>query len=214
MSGFLGNHPASGPTGAASGLRLYGRRIVLRPLTPSDFPIWSEVRLRNEDWLVPWEPTRPPRLADPARSREAFSARCAARDRERQAGTAYGFGVFVDNTFAGEINLNSISRGAMQGGTIGYWIDRDRAGRSYTAEGVAVVFRFAFEELQLHRVEICIVPRNANSRRVMEKLQIRDEGVALRFLEINGTWEDHVRYAITAEEWHERRDELVRTWIG
>ena len=122
--------------------------------------------------------------------------------------------MFVDNTFAGEINLNSISRGAMQGGTIGYWIDRDRAGRSYTAEGVAVVFRFAFEELQLHRVEICIVPRNANSRRVMEKLQIRDEGVALRFLEINGTWEDHVRYAITAEEWHERRDELVHAWIG
>lgn len=65
------------------------------------------------------------------------------------------------------------------------------------------VFRYAFENLHLHRVEICIVPRNHNSRRVVEILQIRDEGVALRFLEINGTWEDHVRYTITAEEWAE-----------
>ncbi len=211
MTSYQGNHPASG---ASAGLRLYGRRVVLRPLTPADFPAWSEVRLRNEDWLIPWEPRRPPRLADPARTREAFSARCAARDRERQAGTAYGFGVFVDNAFAGEINLNSIVRGAMHGGTIGYWIDRDRAGHSYIAEGVAVVLRFAFDEIHLHRVEICIVPRNAKSRRVMEKLQIRDEGVALRFIEINGVWEDHIRYAITAEEWLERRDELVRAWIG
>ena len=53
------------------------------------------------------------------------------------------------------------------------------------------------------------MPRNTNSRRVMEKLAIREEGIAERFLEINGTWEDHVRYGITAEEWAARRDELA-----
>jgi ribosomal-protein-alanine N-acetyltransferase len=47
----------------------------------------------------------------------------------------------------------------------------------------------------------------------MEKLAIRDEGTALRFLEINGVWEDHVRYAITAEEWNERRAELTELWL-
>jgi ribosomal-protein-alanine N-acetyltransferase len=198
----------------ASGLRLYGKRVVMRPLTPGDFPQWTEVRVRNEAWLTPWEPTRSSRIADPTRSRDAFSSRCAARDRERQAGTAYGFGLFVDNAFAGEVNLNNIIRGALQCGTIGYWIDRDRAGHSYVAEGVAVVARFAFEELHLHRLEICIVPRNANSRRVMEKLVIREEGIAQRYLEINGTWEDHMRYAITAEEWHDRRATLAEQWIS
>ena len=73
--------------------------------------------------------------------------------------------------------------------------------------------RYAIENLGLHRIEICIVPRNSNSRRVMEKLNIRDEGTALRFLEINGVWEDHARYAITAEEWNERRDELAEQWL-
>ena len=199
---------------SSNGLRLYGRRVMMRPLTPGDFGPWTEVRVRNEGWLVPWEPARSSRLADPTRSRDAFSSRCASRDRERQAGTAYGFGVFVDNAFAGEINLNNIVRGALQCGTVGYWIDRARAGHGYTAEGMVVTSRFAFDELHLHRLEICIVPRNANSRRVMEKLQIREEGVAQRYLEINGTWEDHVRFAITAEEWQTRRAELLDTWIA
>jgi ribosomal-protein-alanine N-acetyltransferase len=48
---------------------------------------------------------------------------------------------------------------------------------------------------------------------VVEKLKIRDEGIAERYLEINGTWEDHVRYAITAEEWQQRRDDLLAEWI-
>ncbi|HRE02085.1 MAG TPA: GNAT family protein, partial [Ilumatobacteraceae bacterium] len=89
-----------------------------------------------------------------------------------------------------------------------------KAGHGYIAEGVAVVLRFAFDDLHLHRVEICIIPRNANSRRVMDKLRIREEGVAQRFLEIDGVWEDHMRYGITAEEWHERRNELTTGWLG
>ena len=103
-----------------------------------------------------------------------------------------------DDRFGGEVNLNHVVRGALQTGTIGYWIDQRHAGQGLVAEGVVVVAEFAFEQLQLHRLEICIVPRNRNSRRVMEKLAIREEGVAVRYLEINGAWEDHVRYGITA----------------
>jgi [ribosomal protein S5]-alanine N-acetyltransferase len=186
---------------------------MLRPLVTSDFRAWSEVRLRNEDWLLKWEPRRVPSHPDPARDRDAFAGRCAARERDRQLGTGYGFGIFVDDVFAGEINLNSIQRGPFQNAYVGYWIDEARAGRSYMPEAVVVVCRFAFEELRLHRVQIAIIPRNNNSRRVMEKLRYREEGVALRYLEIDGTWEDHVRYAITTEEWVERRDELAKAWL-
>jgi ribosomal-protein-alanine N-acetyltransferase len=182
-------------------------------LTPADFPQWNDVRVRNERWLTPWEPLRLPNSADPTRNRDAFSSRCATRDRERQVGSAYGFGLFVDNAFAGEININNVVRGAFQCGVIGYWIDERHAGKRYVAEGVVALARFAFEELHLHRLEICIVPRNTNSRRVMEVLNIRSEGVALRYLEINGTWEDHMRFAMTVEEWDARRDELVDRWL-
>jgi ribosomal-protein-alanine N-acetyltransferase len=192
--------------------RLYGRRVVLRPLVPADFPQWSEVRMRCADWLLKWEPRRLPGHPDPALDRETFAIRCSARERERQLGAAYGFGIFVDNHFAGEINLNSVHRGPLQMAEVGYWIDQARAGQSYMPEAVVVLLRYGFEELLLHRLQISIIPRNAPSRRVMAKLGIREEGIAVRYLEINGTWEDHVRYAITAEEWAERRNELLRAW--
>ena len=87
------------------------------------------------------------------------------------------------------------------------------AGHGYTPEAAVVVLRFCFDELGLHRIQIAIIPRNAPSRRVAEKLGLREEGIAVRYLEINGVWEDHVRYAITAEEWWERREEFERTWF-
>jgi ribosomal-protein-alanine N-acetyltransferase len=198
---------------SSSPLRLYGRRVMLRPLGPADHAEWGAVRRRNEGWLVPWEPQRPAGQPDLTRDLGAFSARCTARDRDRSSDTAYAFGLFVDQRFAGEVNLNNIVRGALQSGTVGYWIDRDRAGNGYVAEGVVVLARFAFEQLHLHRLEVCIVPRNANSRRVMEKLAFRCEGLSERYLEIAGTWEDHLRYAITVEEWTDRREELTSTWL-
>jgi len=204
-------HPAR-PTSV--GLRLYGRRVVLRPLVPQDFTGWSEVRRRNGDWLTVWEPLKLPHHPDAETNREVFAARCGARDRERLAGTQYAFGIFVDGAFAGEINLNNVVRGAFQSATIGYWIDKARAGRSFMSEAVIVLSQFAFEELGLHRIEVCIIPRNSNSRRVMEKLHLREEGIAERFLEINGVWEDHVRYGFTREEWDERRDALFAEWLS
>ena len=204
-------HPARP---SSVGLRLYGRRVVLRPLVPQDFNAWSEVRRRNGEWLTQWEPRGQPHHPAPETNREVFAARCGSRDRERLAGSQYAFGIFVDGAFAGEINLNNVVRGAMQSATIGYWIDRARAGRSLMSEAIVVLAQFAFEDLNLHRFEICIIPRNSNSRRVVEKLQLREEGTALRFLEINGAWEDHVRFGLTIEEWNERSEQLVKDWLA
>ncbi len=192
---------------------LHGRRVLLRPLTLHDFDQWREVRRRCRDWLTRWEPRRIPGQPDTVEDRQAFSARCSARMREIQLGTGFGFGVFVEGVFAGEVNINSIHRGAHQNAYIGYWIDQQHAGRGYMPESVVLALQFAFEHLTLHRVQISVIPRNAPSRRVVEKLGLRDEGIAERYLEIDGVWEDHIRYAITAEEWDVRRHELLRDWV-
>lgn len=192
---------------------LFGRRILLRPLVVADFPAWREVRRRNVDWLTKWEAQRLPGQPDVVEDRDAFGVRCSARQRERQLGTAFGFGVFVSGDFAGEINLTAVQRGPFQSAYVGYWIDEKHAGNGYMPEALVALARFAFDDLQLHRIQIAIIPRNLASRRVVEKLGIREEGVALRYLEINGVWEDHIRYAMTAEEWDERRDELLADWI-
>jgi [ribosomal protein S5]-alanine N-acetyltransferase len=193
---------------------LKGRRVTLRPLTVADFTQWHEVRTRCDHWLTKWEPSRPPGAPDVIESRAGFAARCRARDRERQLGAGFGFGVFVGNRFCGEVNINAVQRGPFQNAYVGYWIDEAWAGQGLVPESVVVVCRHAFEDLVLHRLQVAIIPRNQASRRVMEKLAFRDEGVAVRYLEINGAWEDHVRYAITAEEWEARREELLRDWVS
>jgi len=192
---------------------LKGRRVTLRPLVPSDFTEFSEVRRRCESWLLKWEPKRPPGSPDVIGNRSAFAARCRARDRERQLGTGSGFGIFAGGRFCGEINLNGVQRGPFQSAYVGYWIDEACAGRGYVPEALVVLARHAFDELHLHRLQVAIIPRNSASRRVVGKLDLREEGVAVRYLEINGVWEDHVRYAITAEEWRDRRDALLDDWV-
>ena len=137
---------------------------------------------------------RSPANLTPPQDKRAFAARCNARLRERELGTGYGFGVFVGNRFAGEINISSVQRGPFQNAYVGYWVDEAMAGNGYTPEAFVVVARFAFEDLMLHRLQVSIIPRNRPSHRVAEKLGLRNEGTALLYLEINGVWEDHVRY--------------------
>ncbi len=194
------------------GLELHGRRVTLRPLAESDYDAWSEIRFRCRSWLLPWEP-RPAGAPEVVDDRPGFYARCRARDRERQSGSGYGFGIFLGDRLCGEVTLSSIQRGPFQSGYVGYWVDEAMAGMGLAPEATVVVIRFAFEVLGLHRVEIAIVPRNAKSIRVAEKLGVRHEGVSAGFLEINGMWEDHLRYAMTVEEWTSRREELGHRWL-
>ena len=101
-------------TSTRTPLDLRGRRVQLRSLTVADFEAWQEVRRRCRDWLVKWEPKPLPGQPDAAEDRRVFAARCGARDRERQLGSGYGFGIFVGGRFGGEINLSSIQRGPFQ----------------------------------------------------------------------------------------------------
>lgn len=191
---------------------LRSKRLLLRPLKDSDFEPWNEVRVKSGEWLTQWEPLPPDGWGDP-NGKRLFNSRCVAREQETRSGTAYAFGVFIYSEFVGETNLSAIQRGPIQTATIGYWIDRKRAGNGLIPEAVASVFRFGFEDLGLHRIQIAIVPRNTASLRVVEKLGMREEGLAERYIEINGSWEDHKIFAITLEEWLLRRSFFMENFL-
>lgn len=196
-------------------VQLVGPRVVLRPLRFEDWADWREIRERGRVWLETWEPRLEPGTADPVTDREAFRSRCNAWDRQRNFDAAYGFGMFLANgRLIGEVSLGSVQRGPFQTAYIGYWVDEQYAGHGYVPEGVVLIMQYAFDVLALHRLEAAIVPRNAASRRVAEKLRLREEGTALRFLQIQGVYEDHVRYAITSEEYRDRFDELRAAWLA
>ena len=71
-------------------------------------------------------------------------------------------------------------------------------------EAVQAATSFALTSAGLHRVQAAVMPRNAASQRVLGKAGYRREGLAARYLCIAGTWEDHLIFAVTAEEWDAR----------
>ena len=88
------------------------------------------------------------------------------------------------------------------------------AGRGVTPTAVALAGDHCFFRLGIHRLEVCIRPENHASRRVVEKLRFREEGLRPRYLHIDGDWRDHIAYALNVEEvpeglmgrWRQYRD--------
>ncbi len=171
--------------------------VTVRPLRRRDRIAWREARRRNVEWLAPWEATPPP-----GRDVHATSYRALVRRllREAARGTTYPFAVEVDGVFVGQVTVNNVVRGSAQLASVGYWLDREVAGRGVMPLAVALVVDHCFGPLGLHRIEVAIRPENSNSLRVVEKLGIRECGYAARYLHIDGAWRDHRLYAITAEE--------------
>jgi ribosomal-protein-alanine N-acetyltransferase len=157
-----------------------------------------DLYLRNRVHLSPWEPAHPPGYysidGQRARSLEAATGRAAGRE------AAYGIVEGSTGTLVGRVGLSGILRGPFQSAHLGYLVDAARCGRGYATEAVRRLLVMAFTELRLHRVEAAVMPRNVASLRVVARAGFREEGLARRYLQINGVWEDHRIFARTVED--------------
>ena len=85
-------------------------------------------------------------------------------------------------------------------GTIGYWVGQPYAHRGYMTNALRVLLPSLFGELNLHRIEAACIPTNAPSIRVLEKCGFTREGLARRYLCINGVWQDHLLFGLLHED--------------
>ncbi len=175
---------------------LRGENIELRPPRFSDRAQWNQVRIENKEWLSPWEATLPQTPSGAPASefltkRPSFYAMVRALNREARAGRSFSFMIWHEQNLVGQITLGGVIYGALRGAHIGYWIDKNYAGRGFTTDAVNTLTRFAFEQLGLHRIEINIRPENAASIRVAEKAGYLFESDRPEFLHIAGAWRDH-----------------------
>jgi len=178
---------------------LRGENIELRPPRFADRAQWNQVRIENKEWLSPWEATLPQTPSGAPASefltkRPSFYAMVRALNREARAGRSFSFMIWHEQNLVGQITLGGVIYGALRGAHIGYWIDKNYAGRGFTTDAVNTLTRFAFEQLGLHRIEINIRPENAASIRVAEKAGYLFESDRPEFLHIAGAWRDHKSY--------------------
>ena len=174
-------------------IRIDTERMVLRPPMHSDFRPWSDLRRQSAEFLQPWEPSW---SADHL-TRKGFVNRVYWANRSIAQGTAVPLFLIRrnDNAVIGAITLDNIRRGPSQAGTIGYWIGAAFARQGYMQEALTAVVHYAFEVLDLSRIESACLPENAASRALLEKCGYKYEGVAQSYLQINGRWRNHVLYA-------------------
>ena len=130
----------------------------------------------------------------------AYRAMRRSLTRRARAGTSLPFAVRVEGRLAGQVTVDNIVRGALRSGSLGYWVDRAVAGRGMASLAVALVCDHAFGAAGLHRLQADIRPENLPSRRLVERLGFRREGLARRYLDIDGDWRDHLSYALLAED--------------
>jgi ribosomal-protein-alanine N-acetyltransferase len=181
----------------------YDGRVGIRPLRMRDAGAWSELRLRNEAWLAPWDgrpPDAPASTWQERNSPTAYGVALRVYRREARLGRCLPFGVVLDGELVGQVTVASVVRGALQGASVGYWVSEHVAGQGVMTSALALVVDHCFGPVGLHRVEADIRPENAPSRRVVEKLGFREEGYLPKFLFIDGEWRDHLCFALTVED--------------
>jgi ribosomal-protein-alanine N-acetyltransferase len=179
--------------------RLAWGPVELHPLRRRDAAEWSRLRVANEDWLAPWEPSAvvPWRLRHTPAAYRAMRRSVARRAR---AGTSLPFAIRVEGRLAGQVTIDNIVRGAMRSGHLGYWIDRAAAGRGMASLAVALVCDHAFGPVGLHRLQADIRPENGPSQRLVARLGFTQEGLLRRYLDIDGDWRDHLTFSLLAED--------------
>jgi ribosomal-protein-alanine N-acetyltransferase len=183
--------------------RLTSERLVLRPPRTTDVTELRRLLRKNSAHLAPWSPAPPPN-EDPT-SLTAVSTAILRHRREWKRGEAYVLLIALRQAgepLVGRVAFGGVMRGVFQNAYLGYWVDAEHQSKGLMTEAVASATSFALGEARLHRVQAAVMPRNAASLRVLDKLGYRREGFAERYLCIAGTWEDHVIFATTAEEWN------------
>ena len=156
------------------------------------------LREESREFLVPWEPLW---TADEL-GKGAFRRRLKRYQHDARLDLAYAFFVFrkADDALLGGCTLSNVRRGVVQCCALGYWVGERYARQGYMFDAVRALIPFIFRTLGLHRIEAACLPENGPSRNLLARAGFREEGKALRYLQINGEWRDHLLFALLEDE--------------
>ncbi len=150
---------------------------------------------KNRSFLQEWEPYR-----EEAFFTVEFQEYLLSRDLEEMyKGNMVKLWIYKKENqekMIGMIAFNNIVRGVFLSCHLGYRLDKDETGKGYMNEALSAGIDYVFNYLLLHRIEANIMPRNKSSLAVVRRLGFYEEGLALKYLKINGKWEDHIHMVL------------------
>jgi ribosomal-protein-alanine N-acetyltransferase len=170
-------------------------RLVLKVLDKSSAQIVLDYYLRNRSFIEEWEPVR---------SEEFYSKEYHEEQLENDLSLIENKSLLrlwiykknEESRIIGSIGFSNIIRGVFLSCYLGYKLDKDEINQGYMTEAIKKGIDLVFNDYGLHRIEANVMPKNVRSLRVTEKLGFYNEGIAHKYLKINGIWEDHVHMVL------------------
>jgi [ribosomal protein S5]-alanine N-acetyltransferase len=158
---------------------------VIREVGVADADEIAALYQANREFLAPFEPIRP----------DAFFTAAGQRDRLSRPVDGWRFAILDDaDAIVGSINISNVVRGAFHSANIGYFVSQHVNGRGLASAAVGDVCVFAFGTAALHRLEAGTLLDNHASQRVLEKNGFEQIGIARKYLQIAGRWQDHLLF--------------------
>ncbi len=173
-------------------------RLVLKTLDESHAQAVVDYLSRNREFLKEWEPVR----KDDFYTAQGQHDELLREQAEMDEGCMLKLWISKkgEEKLIGSLTFGSIVRGAFLSCFLGYRLCRDEINKGYMTEAISAGIGVMFGEYGLHRIEANIMPRNARSMRVAQKLGFCSEGYAKKYLKINGVWEDHIHMVLINED--------------
>lgn len=170
-------------------------RLVLKVLDKSSAELVLDYYLRNKSFLKEWEPDRNKLFYTKQYQKEQLEKELSSIESKNLL-KLWIFKKGFENKIIGSICFNNIVWGIFLSCHLGYKLDKDEINKGYMSEAIQKGIDVIFNEYKLHRIEANIIPKNKRSLRVVEKLGFYNEGLAYKYLKINGIWENHIHMVL------------------
>lgn len=170
-------------------------RLVLKGLDKTYADMTLDYFIRNKDFFEEWDPQK----GDDFYTKEYQEELLDREAANSESGSVLNLWIFKkddDRRIIGYISFGNIVRGPFLSCYLGYKLDKDEINKGYVTEAIRKGIDIVFDEYGLHRIEANIMPKNKRSLRVVEKLGFYNEGLAYKYLKINGMWEDHIHMVL------------------
>ena len=169
-------------------------RIIIRHPRRRDWKSWVNLRRESYKFLNKWEPYW--NIEDCNRSN--YMKQLRSQRSKAAYDQAYSFLCFKKNNkeLVGGINISNIQRSVMQTCNIGYWLGEPNIKKGYMEESMRSIIPYIFKNLKINRIQAFTLNNNISSRKLLEKLNFKNEGVLREAMKINNVWEDHILYAL------------------
>jgi ribosomal-protein-alanine N-acetyltransferase len=177
---------------------LRSERLILRPLKAADagaiFATYSDREVVRYWSGEPW--------TDIARAVEYIDS--GVRDIADGSAMRLGVELADSGAWIGQVSLHLFDAQNRRC-ELGYALMRAHWGHGYIGEALSTLLGFGFDTLDLNRVEADIDPRNAASRRAVERMGFKEEGLLRERWLVGGEVCDTVFYGLLRSDWLARR---------